>query len=252
MRYLAGNRYFWTGLGFLAAFLVVIYLLVNYLVMPAVTRHEVAVQVPAVTDMAYEEAVRVLENADLKVERMEERFDPNRERGVVLDQNPAAELSVKPGRRIYLTVNSGDVPMVTVPSVLEVSLREAKARLQGRGLVVAAERPDSIPSPHRNTVTRQEPRPGASVPKGSDVTLWYSTGLGESYVTVPDVTGQTVEAAREMLLNRNLRAVIVGRVEDYEGLGEPTVQRQSREPGTRVREGFEVRLFLEAEEDEEQ
>ena len=219
------------------------YFLVNNLIMPAYTRHEVNVQVPDVRNQTFEEASDVLADHGLQAEKMVDRFNPSLPRGVIVDQIPPANDAVKPGRRIYLTVNSGEVPMVTVPSVKDFSLREAVNRLQAVGLEVQETRPDSIPSPHQNTVTRQRPAAGESIPQGSQVTLWYSTGLGDAYVTIPDVTGMTVEEARAVLLNRRLRAVAVG-LENFDGLGEPIVQRQSREPGTRVREGFELRLFL--------
>lgn len=249
-RSLLTNGYFWGGLVALIAVALVFYVLVDHLVMPTYTRHDVTVEVPEVTDLSYEDARATLEAQDLRVERVTDRFDPNRPRDVVMDQNPAAQEKVKPGRRVYLTVNTGQVPHVTVPSVEGMSLREARNQLQAQRLAVE-ERPDSIPSPYRNTITRQKPAPGDSIREGSTVTLWYSTGLGEEYVAVPDVTGLTMQEARQRLLDRNLRSVVVGQrdEETFEGLGDPVVVRQSREPGTRVREGFEIRLFLGSDEE---
>ena len=109
------------------------------------------------------------------------------------------------------------------------------------GLRVAETLPDSIPHPHENTVTRQQPVPGDSLPQGASVRLWYSTGLGNSFASVPDVTGLTVREAQQALLENKLRSVVIGARED-EDLAEQVVQRQSREPGTRVLEGFEIRL----------
>jgi beta-lactam-binding protein with PASTA domain len=250
LRSLFANGYFWAGLGTLLAVALVFYVLVNHLVMPAYTRHDVTVEVPSVRNLSFEEAEEKLEARDLRVERVTERFDPELPRDVIVDQNPLPRERVKPGRRVYLTVNTGQVPHVTVPSVEGMSLREARNQLQAHQLDVE-ERPDSIPSPYRNTITRQKPAPGDSIREGSTVTLWYSTGLGQEYVTVPDVTGLLVQEARERLLGRNLRSVVVGqRDEDtFEGLGDPVIVRQSREPGTRVREGFEIRLFLGSDED---
>ncbi len=246
LRTLTRNRYFWIGLAGLGVVGLLGYVLLNNLLMPIYTRHEVAVRVPEVIDLPYEEAQQLLAAQDLRVGTVVQRSDPAHERNVVLDQNPPPNALVKPGRRIYLAVNTGEVPMVTVPRVEEISLREAEARLQAVGLRVTDSRPDSIPSPHPNTVTRQQPAPGEVVPEGSSVTLWYSTGLGETYVTIPNVTGMTVGEAQQMLLERKLRSVVVG-LDDYDRLGEPVIQRQSREPGTRVREGFELRLFLREE-----
>ena len=239
---LAKNPYFWGGLGALIVVLFLGYAFVNGLMMPLFTRHDVTVEVPSVVEMTFEEAQQALARQDLQAERVVERFNPDLPRDVIVDQDPQPGDAVKPGRRVYLTVNTGEVPRVVVPAIEQLSLREAENRLQALGLTLKASRPDTIPSPHSNTVTRVEPAPGTSVERGSSVTLWYSTGPGDRYVAVPDVTGLTPQEAEETLLNRKLRSVVVGSTGD--GLGEPQIRRQSPEPGTRMREGSEIRLFL--------
>jgi len=107
------------------------------------------------------------------------------------------------------------------------------------GLVVRSEEPDPIPSPYENTVTKQRPEAGERVDQGSAVTLWYSTGLGSEFVEVPDVVGLPARLAAEALLELRLRSVVVDAAEQ-----DSLVVRQSRPPGTRVREGFEIRLFV--------
>lgn len=244
------NRYFWGGL---AAFLVLglaLYVLLNYLVLPAYTRHDAALTVPEVINQPFEQAAQELRARDLQVERVVQRFNPNLPRDVVVDQNPRAQALVKPGRKVFLTVNSGRQAMVKVPSLEGLSLREAENRLIALGLRVEETRPDTIPHPHQNTVTRQRPAAGDSLAQGASVVLWYSTGLGNEYATVPDVTGLTVQEAQQLLIENKLRSVIIGarEQEQDEELTEQIVQRQSREPGTRVPEGFEIRLYLGDEE----
>ena len=246
-RRLATNPYLLAGLAVLLLVGAGLYYLVDRMVMPTYTRHDVSVVVPDVRDRSFEEAQRLLARYDLQAERDVQRFNADLPRNMVIDQNPAAMTQVKPGRRVYLTVNSGRTQKVTIPSVEGLSLREATYRMQALGLNVADVRPDSIPSPHRNTVTRQQPAPGDSLAPGADVTLWYSTGLGETYVNVPDVVGLSLEEARARLLSTKLRSVVVDAPEMEEG--EPldstlVVIRQSQDPDTRVREGFEIRLFI--------
>jgi eukaryotic-like serine/threonine-protein kinase len=235
------NPYFWGGLLLLGILSGVIYVTINYLIMPAYTRHDVSVAMPDVTNLPAQEAERILMHHGLQVEYSQQRFTPGVPRDVVIDQSPAANALVKPGRRVYLSVNTGEVPQVTVPHLEGVSLREATSRLRSAGLRVSETRPDTIPSPYPNTITRQDPTAGTVLSQGESVRLWYSTGLGEQFVTVPDVVGMTIEQAQEVLLNYRLRSVVIGETED-----DQVVARQSREPGTRVREGFELRLFLEA------
>ncbi|MEX0822499.1 MAG: PASTA domain-containing protein [Rhodothermales bacterium] len=242
LRSLVGNTYFWGGVAALGAVLFAGYVLVNHVIMPTVTRQGVSVRVPDLINQPFEQANTELESLDLNVERVVQRYNANFPRDVIVDQNPPPKATVKPGRRIYVTVNSGELQRVAVPDVGGLSIREAVNRLLARGLQVNETLPDSIPAPNRNTVTRQAPAPGDSLTEGSGVSLWYSTGLGASYATIPDVTGMTFEAARDTLLSTQLRSIVVG-VEDEADLSELTVQRQSQEPGTRVRAGFEVRLY---------
>lgn len=246
-RTLLRNRYFWGGLAIFVALGLVLYAVLDNALMPAYTRQDTTLTVPDVIRMPYEDAVRALQARDLAVERVVQRFNPELPRDVVIDQNPRANALVKPGRTIYLTVNSGRQQMVKVPSLRDLSLREAENRLIALGLRVSEQLPDSIPHPHQNTVTRQEPAPGDSLPAGASVRLWYSTGLGRAFATVPDVTGLTVAEAQQILLESRLRAVVIGAREDQDA-SEQIVQRQSREPGTRVQEGFEIRLILDDEE----
>jgi beta-lactam-binding protein with PASTA domain len=257
------NLYFWAGLVLLVLLALGAYILIDEVVMPTYTRYGVSVTVPEVTGVEADRARDQLAERDLRAQTLEKTFNPDAERGAVIDQNPAGGKAVKPGRRVYLTVNTGEQPVVAVPRVVDASLREAKSQLRAFGFTVGQVREDSIPSPYEGTVTRQRPAAGDSLPKGASVSLWYSGGLSEQTATVPDVTGLTVEEARRQLRGRKLRTVVV-RTGDGEGddgdeaagaqpspsdadrqdLSGMEVVRQSRAPDTRVRQGFEVRLFV--------
>lgn len=243
-RSLLTNTYFWVGFGVLAVFVAAAYLLVNELLMPKYTRHDASVTVPRVVDRPFEEASQLLSRRDLQVERQRVRqFNPNVSRGEVVDQQPPADALVKPGRRVYLTVNEGRTPMVAVPDLEGTSVREAQNQLMALGLQTGAIEADTIPAPYENTITRQSPAPGDSLREGSSVHLWYSQGLGTQYATVPDVTDMRVPEARQALLEHKLRSVVVDADEGMDLSGE-RVRMQSRTPGEAVREGTEVRLFV--------
>ena len=241
-RALMRNKWFWGGMAGLFILLFVGYFVVNSVLMPSITRQGASVQVPNVLNQPYEQAKAELESNQLDVERVVQRYNANFPRDVVIDQNPPPNATVKPGRHIYVTVNSGELQRVAVPELEGLSLREAMNRLRARGLQVEETLPDSIPAPNRNTVTRQRPAAGDSLTEGSSVTLWYSTGLGEEYATLPDVTGMTFDDARQALLDTKLRSIAIG-VDEEDDVSELTVKRQSPQAGTRVRAGFEVRLY---------
>lgn len=55
----------------------------------------------------------------------------------VINQNPVSGLQVKPGRKVYLVINTNDIPMVEVPSLAgQTSLQQAKNILLRRHLKV--------------------------------------------------------------------------------------------------------------------
>lgn len=240
------NPYFWLGIVGLLALGVLLYVVVDRALMPWYTRQSASIAVPAVARLDVREAEARLADAGLKVERITRRFDPSLPRGQVVEQEPLAGQHVKPGRLIVITVNEGAQPRIRVPDLIGSSLREARTRLGALGLPIREERPDSIPSPYRNTITQQAPTAGAEVSPGTGVVLFYSTGPSDQMEVVPDVVGQSVAQARATLLQSRLRALVVteGRTGNVDGL---PVMRQSRAPGTRVRGGFEVRLYLTAD-----
>ncbi|WP_022836162.1 PASTA domain-containing protein [Salisaeta longa] len=252
LRSLATNKYFWQGLGGLLAIALLVYVVIDFYVMPQYTRHGVSTTVPSVVDQPFETAARTIRAHNLEVEQQIGKFNPNVPQNYVLDQTPPANAGVKPGRRVYLTINRGSIASVRLPDLSGASIREARNRLQALGLRVDTVRADSIPSPYRNTITRQRPAPGDSIKQGRAVTLWYSTGMGEEQKVVPNVVGLRVERAQQRLLRNMLRSVVLrtGTLDEKEtgapadSTGPLYVRDQSRRPGTRVLAGTEVRLFV--------
>jgi beta-lactam-binding protein with PASTA domain len=265
LRRLGRNRYFWGGITALLAVGLGLYFVVDAVIMPSYTRHDVSTRVPSVEDVAFDVAKSRLQRKNLRVERQVGRYNPNVDTGVVVDQTPLPESEVKPGRRVYLTVNAGEIPSVSIPDLTGMSVREAKNRVSSLGLTVGKVREDPIPSPYANTITKQEPAPEDSLKKGGAVDLWYSTGLGDEQVAVPYVLGQRVEDARRTLLSRELRSVVVDTALSSSGGLEETsaqrnqdaapeeplfVRRQGRSPTTSVRTGTEIRLYTTDDPDE--
>lgn len=246
---LAKNPYFWGGLGILVLLGLSVVFVFNTYVMPSYTRHDAGLSVPNVEQQPFEQAAQVIQEQGLTVERQEGRFNPNVPQGIVVDQNPPPQSPVKPGRRVYLTVNSGEAPTVVLPDLAGTSIREAENRLNALGLKVQSLRPDSIPSPYPETITRQRPEPGDSLKIGKGVQLWYSEGLGDRTASIPNLVGLPVETAQQVLLRRKLRSVVVDGQNEEDDVSSSNenvrlfVRRQGRQAGTSVRTGTEIRLF---------
>lgn len=238
------NRYLWIGFAGLLAVGFAAVLLFNKVIMPSYTRYDVTVTVPDVLSTTLEEARSILNAQGLSTEAVEMR-KPNVPPNIIIDQTPGPGSQVKPGRRIWITVNSGDTTTVIIPNLESLPVREAQNHLIINDLIVADVLPDSIPSAHANTITRQDPEAGTLVSPRTPVTLWYSTGLGDTFVEVPDVVGMDIKEARQFLLDRNLRSIVLGSLTGPAEDDVLPVTGQSPEPGASVREGHEVRLRIE-------
>ncbi len=108
-----------------------------HLVMQAGTRHGARRRVPDFTGLRIDEAQRVARENRLRLYVNDSLFVPAYEGGVVLDQLPKGGVEVKPGRTIYLTINSLREKRVPVPYVAGRSLRQAKNMLEIAGLEIA-------------------------------------------------------------------------------------------------------------------
>lgn len=98
------------------------------------TEHGIAIKVVDVTGMQEEEAIQALSKHDLIGITSDHIFVKGVPAGEVISQRPAGNAKVKRGRKIYLTVSSGNHPMITVPDIADnSSLRQAESRLRAAG-----------------------------------------------------------------------------------------------------------------------
>ena len=102
--------------------------------MDSYTEHGIAIKVPDVTGMQEEEAVQVLATSDLVGLASDHVYVKGIPTGEIIAQRPAGHAKVKRGRKIYLTISSGNHPMIAVPDVADnSSLRQAESRLRAAG-----------------------------------------------------------------------------------------------------------------------
>ena len=99
------------------------------------TLHGEEVVVPNVKGMTADDARRALEQNGLSGVVTDSGYNKAFPLGTVLDQVPASDSRVKPGREIYLTTNTTRKPTLPLPDIADnSSLREAEARLIAMGL----------------------------------------------------------------------------------------------------------------------
>ncbi len=150
-------------------------------------------EVPTLTGASYEEAVDQLQQLTLPATRVD-RSDDTIPAGQVIGTDPPAGEKVPTATPITVFVSTGKVP-VAIPSVVNMSLDQAKQALTDAGLTPGAETRESSATIPGNTVIRTDPAEGSTVETGSTVNLTVSSGN----VTLPDLTGQTLAAASDYL-----------------------------------------------------
>lgn len=125
--------------GNLAAMLVIVILMLLSLRTCAdwYTNHGEVVCVPDVYHKQLVDARKLIEDNDLEVIVVDSGYDKKLPADCILDQKPAAGSKVKPGRVVYLVVNSSSSPTASLPDIIEnCSYREAQAKLVALGFKV--------------------------------------------------------------------------------------------------------------------
>ena len=101
------------------------------------TEHGIAITVPDVTGMQEEEAIQVLNQYRLVGIADVMEYRKGVPVGEVISQRPGFNAKVKHGRKIYLSISSGNHPMKAVPDVADnSSLRQAESRLRAAGFLL--------------------------------------------------------------------------------------------------------------------
>lgn len=138
------------------------------------------VQAPDVTGMAEAEARQALQEAGLRARQRQLKADPECDDparvGLVLRQNPAAESPLRRGAWVDLSVCPGQPrgKRATMPSVVGLSLSEARSTLTRLGLKPRLQRRSVCPGPElMGRVTSQRPAAGEQVRPGQVVVLTH-------------------------------------------------------------------------------
>ncbi|CAL9306866.1 Stk1 family PASTA domain-containing Ser/Thr kinase [Streptomyces sp. SudanB52_2052] len=145
-------------------------------------------------------ARKLATNSDLQLTFSKKPCE-NQAKGNICSQNPKAGTDVQKGDTIALVVSAG-APKVAVPSVVGESLDDARAKLEGDKYQFVVETKAKESSEDPGTVLEQDPELGAEVEKGSTITLTIAKAEAKS--TVPDVLGQSCDAAKQQMQASNL------------------------------------------------
>lgn len=190
------------------AVVVVVALVVGAMVfLNVVTQHNREIEVPDFSNMSVAEAEYAAAQAGMRVEVADSVFVKRMKRGAVYRQNPSAGSKVKEGRRVVLTINAVNAKKVTMPNLVGLSLRQAKAELLSRGLVL--NRLVYVQDMATNNVLRQlkgnrEIEPGTMIDSETAIDLVLGLNDLDNRTYVPDVTGLKNMSAVEAMFDHSL------------------------------------------------
>ncbi len=143
------------------------------------THHGEYLVVPDVKGKSFQDAKNTLVNEGFTVELTDSIYDTSTRPGTVVEQNPKVGTKVKDGRLIYVTINAFSPKSVTIPTLTDISLRQAQSSLQGLGInnitvrMVPSDFKDVVLKATRNGVPLSA---GARIPVDSHIVLEVGDG----------------------------------------------------------------------------
>lgn len=236
----------------IALFLVVVLVVGAMVFLNVVTKHNQELIVPDFSNMTVSEAEYAAQQAGMRVEVTDSVYAKRMRKGAVRDQNPSPGARVKEGRRISLTINALNAKKVTMPNLVGLSMRQAMAELQSRGLVLG--KLIYVEDLATNNVIRQlrgnrQIEPGRTVETETVIDLVVGLNPDSDASTfIPDVTGKRYLTAVDAVHKQSLNIRILKfdeSVKNYDDSLNAVVYRQAPEPSPEpITLGNDVSLYL--------
>lgn len=156
--------------------------------------------VPTIAGLTSVEATSLIEDSNLRVGAVTERFSPDVEKGKVIAQEPAASARVKRDSLVNFVVSKG-IEEMAVASYIGKSGEQALNELTAAGFDVEIQyRFSETEAP--DAVIDQIPAPSGDLPKGSKIVLVVSQGT--EFIKIPNLISKTADEAEKFLKDLGL------------------------------------------------
>jgi len=158
------------------------------------TKHGVTLTVPSFVGLSIFDVTKMESAGSYDLVVVDSVYDYNKTGGIIVSQDPKPNSNVKPGRKIYVSVVAFLPEQVKMPSLVDLSLRQAKALLQTYNLKLGFIK--SIPDPAKNAVLQCSHKgkvlqPGSMLPKGSVIDLYIGSGTPGNETLIPFLIGKS-------------------------------------------------------------
>lgn len=177
---------------------------VSQLILSAIEegRAPVEVTVPDVTGMTVLQATTTLNEFGLQLEVDKEVASAEYEEGLIVSQDPLAEMTVKTGKTVKVNVSKG-LAEETIPNVIGKTLSDAVFLLESHGYSKGSVSEEFSAMPE-GVIIRQSPDAGTPAKVGTGVNMVVSLGEEIVTTTVPNLLGLDLDAAKAALEREDL------------------------------------------------
>ncbi len=223
-----------------ATVLLIIGAVVAFLALSGGSTEAPTIAVPDVTNQVLEDAVTTLKNLGFEVVPVAEEtttVDTN----VVWKQVPLPGEEIKEGKTVTIVYNPSNAPMA-VPNLTGLTIEQARTALLNLGLTVGEITQQNDPTVPADTIIASVPKAGEQVLGGATIDLTVSQGSG--VVQVPNVQGQTSQAARSVLEGDPFKFLITIVEEASATVESGRVTRTSPTIGADTTKGASVTIYV--------
>ncbi len=195
------SRIFFKNL-LLALTLIIVSVFLIILSLKFYTHHGQAFTVPDFTGMQPGDLEKYAQDNGFEFVVVDSVFDIKRPKGSIISQDPYPNAKVKHSRTIYLTVVSSEPGKVSMPNLIDLSLRQCISLLETYGLQVGTL--EYKPDIAKNAVLEQKynGKPieaGKAVAKGSYIDLVLGQGTGGDLISIPFLLGKKQSEVMKIL-----------------------------------------------------
>ena len=198
------------------------------------------IAVPDVTNQILENAVATLKDLGFEVVPVAEEtttVDTN----IVWKQVPLPGEEIEEGDTVTIVYNPSNAPMA-VPNLAGLTIEQARTALLNLGLTIGIITPQTDPTAPADTIIASVPKAGEQVLGGATIDLTVSQGSG--VVQIPNVQGQTSQAARSVLEGEPYKFLITVVEEASTTVESGRVTRTSPTIGADTTKGSAVTIYV--------
>lgn len=222
------------------AFLVIIGAVVAFSVLTRNSSGSTTVLIPDVKGRLLDEAVAILEDSGFEVTPVAEE-NPDVGPNVVWSQTPEAGEFLSDGGKVSIVYNPTNTP-IPVPELNGLTVEQARTALLNLGLTIGQITFQNDEAILENRIISSSPAAGQQVLGGATIDLFVSQGSG--VVVVPNVQGQSTQAARSLLEGEPFKFLVTVVEEPSTTMEVGRVTRTSPPIGSQTNKGAAVTIYI--------